>query len=230
MTFEEFEKADARTLRGRAKECFDTCSTEYLSPEQRSATFFEAQFYMQELDRRSGSWIARRDFWLEIAVIVLILFEIVLGIYGTKLAMKQGVDEDNLMNRQNVILTNLQQSTADTATTMKGLAELTKTMGDNTSATAKTLLSLRSTTQEMNKAVQYQLALFYDPAITLIYDSAQNRALFQNTGRTGLTLDDLYVDGTKLNIGGPKLISGGTSYYLEFAERYKNRMCTTIYG
>jgi hypothetical protein len=122
------------------------------------------------------------------------------------------------MDKQNHILTNLQSSTADTATALAGLATLTKAMSDNTSASSTTLLSLRSMTATMNKN---QLSLFYDPSIALIYNMAQNRILLTNTGRTRLTVMSLKVNGQPQDFPGQKLISAGTSRYVDFAENYK---------
>ncbi|MGH9647894.1 MAG: hypothetical protein ACRD4E_13875 [Bryobacteraceae bacterium] len=146
MTFGEFEKAKPKALREMARECFDRAQDPSMcsSPEASNALMAEAQFYMAEMDRRKGSWIALRDFALEIVVIVLIGGEIML-------AIKQGKDEDTLMDKQNGILTTLQKSTADNAASIQALARITQAMSDTTSSSGKTLTSLRSTTETMNK-------------------------------------------------------------------------------
>jgi hypothetical protein len=108
MTFEEYEKASKGVLRAQAKECFDQANQ---NPSWGGAPtlLLQAQFYMQELDRRHDSFISLRDLILEIIVISLIGGEIWLG-------LRQGTDEGLLMDRQNKILANLDKSTAATAT------------------------------------------------------------------------------------------------------------------
>jgi hypothetical protein len=99
MTFEQMEKAKRPELRAEAKKCFEIAQDNATVNEYQAAKMLEAQFYMQELDRRHDSWIERRDFWLELAVIMLILAEIILSVYGIRLAIKQGHDEDLLMDK-----------------------------------------------------------------------------------------------------------------------------------
>lgn len=111
MTFEEFQKAGAKELRFQARECFDEVG-KVVSWERKASKLLEAQFYMQELDRRHDSWISWRDLLLEIVVIFLIGWEIHLGI-------KQGNDEGALMDKQNAILSNLESSTQATADQLK---------------------------------------------------------------------------------------------------------------
>lgn len=114
MTFEEFEKADKRVLRARIKACFEDAQEggRYHNTDRVPERLLEAQFYMQELDRRYDSWIAWRDLVLEVVVIALIGWEI-------HLAIQQGHDEDVLMGKQNAILTNLESSTQATAAQLK---------------------------------------------------------------------------------------------------------------
>lgn len=188
MTFEEFEKANKDELKAAAKHCFDLVNSVQIVNELQVAKLLEAQFYMQELDRRDDSRIARRDFWLEIAVIVLILAEIVLSIYGIRLAIRQGNDDDVLMDKQNKILFNLQTATADTASAMKALTEVTKAMSDATTASGSTLRSLRSTSEKMNEGIHGQIALFYDPSPLMGFDIQAKRLSVANQGRSNLSI------------------------------------------
>src|SRR5436309_2119869 len=94
-----------------------------------------------EEERLHSRHVSRRDFWLEIAVIVLIGMEIVLGI-------NSGTDEDRMMNKQTAVIQTLSDNASVTAESQK--------------ATARTLQALQSTTESMNAAMQGQLALFYD--------------------------------------------------------------------
>jgi hypothetical protein len=194
MTFEEFEKAERRTLRERAKGCFDMAQDAILS-EGRSALLLEAQFYMQELDRRQGSWIATRDLVLEIVVILLIGGEIW---FGNKAATDQGA----LMKGQTAVLQKLDTSTSATATAMEGLSDITKAMSDTTAASGKTLLSLKTTTETMNKAVHDQVSLFYDPAVLVTYVPSAHILNFLNTGRSNIRLTSLKIgDSPEMDLG-----------------------------
>lgn len=181
MTFVEFEQAAPTMLRDRARQCFDLASHPRTLNEVQIAKLLEAQFYMQELDRRSGGRIALRDLVLEIVVIVLIGVEIIL-------AVKQGKDEDILMDKQNGILTTLQKSTADNAASISALAIVTKAMSDATTASGKTLTSV-------SKGVQDQISIFYDPSVSLMYQTDQNRIFFNNTGRSTVNINTIKVDG-----------------------------------
>jgi hypothetical protein len=180
------QKAKKKDLHREAKRCFERYQDELLEPAERTATLLEAQFYLGELDRRSGGFIAFRDLILEIVVIALIGAEI-------WLAVKQGVDEDALMGKQNGILTSLQTSTSDTAKAMASLASLTATMSQSTSNSATTLSQLRSITETMNKSTQEQLSLSYQPSVTTTFDMASNKITMVNLGRT-----DIVITGFKL--------------------------------
>jgi hypothetical protein len=230
MTFEEFEVSNDLDLTRETKICFDKYNDPNKGEGDKPALLLEAQFYMQEIGRREDSRIARRDFWMEFSVIGLILAEIVLSIYGLRLAIKQDKDEQAMMDKQNAILTNLQNSTSDTAAALKRLAELDRAMGDNTSASSKTLLSLRSTTEEMNRAVHDQLSLFYDPSVALTYDPGQDRVILTNTGRSRLTIMALKLDGVPVDTVKMKLIPAGTHMYLEYSEGYKQMSARVARG
>ena len=134
MTFADFEKATPAVLREQARQCFDRANEAQTATEFQVAKLIEAQFYMSEMDRRAGSRIGLRDLLLEIVVILLIGGEI-------GLAVKQGKDEDILMDKQNGILTSLQTSTADNAASIKALATVTQVMSDTTAASGRTLTS-----------------------------------------------------------------------------------------
>src|ERR1700692_2491643 len=102
MTFDEFEKASKRDLRARAKHCFEKAQEggEYFNTDMQSTAFLEAQFYMSEMDRRHGGWIATRDLILEIVVILLIGGEIWFG-------NKASSDEGALMKSQTAVMQKL---------------------------------------------------------------------------------------------------------------------------
>jgi hypothetical protein len=187
---------------------------------------WEAQFFTNEIEHREGSRIASRDLRLELWVIGLICVEILLSLVGIWLAVKQSKNDDFLMEKQNKILSNLQTSTSDTATAMKSLTEVIKAMSDTTSASGKTLLSLRSTTEIMNKGVHDQISLFYDPSVGMSYDSDKNRMLFANTGRTRVTVTLIKFNGTLKHLAGGTgtelLIPPGQTIYVYMTDEYKS--------
>jgi hypothetical protein len=85
------------------------------SPIDRLAVLQEADFYRRELDRRHDDRVELRSLLLELAVIGLILLEIVLSVYGIRLAIKEEKEDAAVMESQNSILNNLQTSTQSTA-------------------------------------------------------------------------------------------------------------------
>jgi len=186
MTFEQFERASPEELKAQAKQCFDLINDAQIVNEFQVAKLLEAQFYMQELDRREDSRIAIRDFRLEVAVIALIFIEIILSVAGILLAIKQGNGEDKLMDKQNTILANLQNSTSDTGEAMKELAVITKAMSDNTAESRKTLSSV-------DKGVHDQLAMFYDPSVLLFYDTGTEPRAVGKHGPLGSYLERVQV-------------------------------------
>jgi hypothetical protein len=121
MTFEEFEKANSQQLRHRAKYCFDFAQRPQMMGDSSNVTaLLEAQFYMQEIDRRHDSRISLRDLVLEITVIALIGWEILMGY------------------QQDAVLTKLQESAAATAATLTSLQQTTEKM--NTAIQRQTAL------------------------------------------------------------------------------------------
>ncbi len=210
MTFDQFEKASKRDLREKAKECFEKSQDETVNPMIRSGYILEAQLYTTELERRQSSRIALRDLLLELVVIALIGWEIYMS-YG----------DDKLMNKQNGILSGLQQSTSDTASTIKGLLDMTRTMNETAQTTARTMRALQSDMDATNKGVHDQLSLFYDPAIVLVYQSDSHRLLFQNNGRTNITLNALKIWDGPEQIQMHRVIVPSAAYYFDIETMYK---------
>ncbi len=107
MNTEEFEKATKKDLRRKANECFDNLKDS--GSQEWPALLMEARFYLDEIERREHDWVATRDLWLEIVVIVLIGLEIYFGITGG--------------NAQLTVLQKLDTSASQTATAVATLAE-----------------------------------------------------------------------------------------------------------
>ena len=78
MRVRELERLTKKDLRQRADDAFQKAD------EKGPGYLMEAQFYMQELDRRHDSWISLRDLLLELVIIALIGWEIYLGYQGGK--------------------------------------------------------------------------------------------------------------------------------------------------
>jgi hypothetical protein len=114
MTFKEFENATPEKLREEAKSCFDRAE-ENPSWGGGPTLVLQAQFYMMEMDRRENAWIARRDFWMEFIIIVLIVGELIFSYF----ALREG-------GQQTGVLQKLQESAAATASTLTALQGVTE--------------------------------------------------------------------------------------------------------
>lgn len=184
MTFEEFEKADVRKLRKHAMNGFDGAMLQHTHGDFKAASLLEAQFHLQEIDRRESTRIGRRDFWMEVVVIGLIGIEIILAIVLAIVASREqsrDVKEQlAAFGKMQDVLTNLQESSK---------------------ATASTLTTLETTTETMNGALQKQLALFYDVSVTMLYEPDKHELHVMNDGRTNVSIWGLDVGDVPVTIG-----------------------------
>jgi hypothetical protein len=139
MRAEEFAKATEQDLRRKANECFE--ELDISGKHEKPALFIEAQFYMDEIERRKQDKVANRDLFLEIVVIVLIALELYFGITGG--------------SQQLAALQKLQTSTSDTATVLKALADEQKAARSTQADTLRTM-------NEANAAIQSQLKAILD--------------------------------------------------------------------
>lgn len=232
MSFDEFEKATDDDLKAEAKRCFD--ESRALTPADlhyKAPLMLEAQFYMQERDRRDSSRVALRDLRLELVVIGLIGIEIVLSIVGIVIAVREGNAQATLTEKQTGILTSLQQSSSDTAQTLKGLLETTGKMNESASSTAGTLGHLQSTTEAMNKAVQAQLSLFYQPSVSALFDMSTKRILLTNSGRTNVTIAGIkYADLPIEDLHPTQIIPPSSSWFAYVEQLEKNLEAITPKG
>ena len=163
MTFEEFEVAQNADLTLETKRCFDIYNNQNFASQARSAALLEAQFYMQELGRREDAKVARRDLILELIVIALIGLEIVLAVYGTRLAIKQANDQDVMMSKQMEVLNRLD---------------------GNMQLTAQTLQSSQTTMQSMDKRLGMELGRM--ARIDLMFSFSAGNAELYNRGNADL--------------------------------------------
>jgi hypothetical protein len=177
MRVEEIHKLTRRELRSRADVCFTRA--EFADDSARPGFLLEAQFYMRELEQRTDSRTSLRDLILEIIVIGLIGWEIFLGIRQERQQTMDFASRQAEFSQQQQVLTNLQASSASTATT---------------------LAMLESTSELMNQSLQKQVALFYDVSIIPVYDEGQKRLNIVNSGRTGIVLWGLKLADQKPDI------------------------------
>jgi hypothetical protein len=141
----------------------------------------EAQFFIDEIERRKQSWTGLRDLILEIVVILLIGAELIYGVWGgnQQLVILQTLKAS--ADQQLVVLQNLNKSASETAKIMKAL-------GDKQDVALATQQQTLQLTGQMNGALQTQLGLNFLPALTLIYDAPTKSLVFQNFGKTNLSL------------------------------------------
>jgi hypothetical protein len=106
MTFEEFEKADARKLREMAKEVFDLSQHPFIANEAKPSHLLEAQSYLSEIDRRQADverqedWrIASRSHRIELIIIGLIGLEIIIALVAIWLGFKEGKEQAVILER-----------------------------------------------------------------------------------------------------------------------------------
>lgn len=172
-----------KQLRAEANEYFAKAQSSIGS--LRTSLLTKARFFLDEIESRANSRIARRDLLLEIAVILLIGGEIWIGIY-------EGNKQIESFNKMQGTLTNLQKSSE---------------------ATADTLTALQKTTESMNQAVQQELGLYYDVSILSAYSVATKEMKVINKGRTNITLAGFKVADTPANVDKEgRLIPPGTGY------------------
>jgi hypothetical protein len=139
MKAEEFTKATEDELRQKANECFDKLSTH--GSTEKPALLIEAQFYIDEIERRKQDKIAARDYRLEKVVIFLEVIVIIL----IGLELLDG-------NKQLTVLDSLNTSADATARAMKSVQ---KAQEDALGTQKETL----HTIGQMNAAMQNQLEL-----------------------------------------------------------------------
>lgn len=154
---EVIDKMSRAELKQAIVMCFERAQE--VTPIDRLAVLQEAQFYTQELERRSDSRTSIRDFVLEIAVIALIGWEIHMGYRAERLQTTNFGEEKKVFEH------------------------LDKSSG----ATAETLVAVKDSINAMKTAVQNQLALSYEPSIIVKFEPTRRLNII-NGGRTSITL------------------------------------------
>lgn len=155
MNVEELSQLTVAELRARANTSLD--GVEAMSAMERQHHLVEAQFYVDEIERRAQKQerldtarTATRDLILEIVVIVLIGIEIYIG----WIAIQAGSVESE---KQMVVLGELRKSVdtlnVSTGKTADNIAKLTKAQNDALDTQKRSL----NTVSAMNSAMQKQL-------------------------------------------------------------------------
>jgi len=128
MRAEELDNFSEGELLAKANGCF--IQAENLDRQlarndsERLRLLLEAQFYLTAVTRKRDERVARRDFWMEVAVIALIGAEILLSIIFGILAIREG-------REQAKVLDHMDQSASATADAMKAARDSLKLLADD---------------------------------------------------------------------------------------------------
>lgn len=180
MRAEDFDQATIEELQTRANKCFDLAKSPleeplmYLSSDierkvpinlddaGKLRLLLEAQFYLTAIAKKRDEGVARRDFRLEIGVIILIGIEIILSIAGLWIGIREA-------NQQAAIFGNIETSSVNTATAMSAAATSLKTLAEQQTRSVTQLQQMNSSLQEssaktglMASASKKQLRILQD--------------------------------------------------------------------
>lgn len=169
------------------KNCFDY--SPQTTPVDRLAVLQEAQFYTRELECRNDAFIAKRDLWLEIAIIVLITAELLLGFY-------EGAKQSTSATKQQQVLSDLQSDMA---------------------LTAKVLTGLEKTTEKMNEGVQKELELYYEPSVLIahVHQNGGDVLEIHNYARTRIAIFGIKARNDVCSLERPINVSSNSTSVLE---------------
>jgi hypothetical protein len=201
MKIEDIENASEANLRKQLQECY--ARVDSLDELAGTTQLYKARFLIDELERRKNDKVSRRDFWLEIAIIILISIEIGFSY----VAFKEAPQQLRALNATKDALIDVQQSSA---------------------TTAATLSVLQQTMQMMNSAVQRQAGLLSEVSVAITYDVGQKRIIISDTGNADLTLwGDKISDQLPTMNAEPFVIPHGGFYYL-LAESFYKEVSTKL--
>jgi hypothetical protein len=148
MRAEELDNLTEDELQQRANDCFiqadNTNFRVSVGGFERLRLHLEAQFYMTAVARKRDDRTARRDFWMEVSVIVLISIEIILSLVFGFLALREG-------RQQAKILSQMDTSTGATATAMQAASLSLTTLANDQ---AKSLDRLRQMSDSLQSSLR----------------------------------------------------------------------------
>lgn len=184
-------------------------------PLDQGPILSEAQFYIDEIERRAGEaerkrqgWITTRDLILELVVIFLIGAEIYFGITGGN---QQLAVMKTLSASADQQLGLLKKMNANAEQTAKALTDLTRQQQTAITTQQQTLQMVT----QMSGSLQTELGLNFKPAITLVYDPSQKKLVFQNVGKTNLFLwGSQFEGGPRESLPEPRIVAPTSSYAL----------------
>jgi hypothetical protein len=154
--------------------------TEEAGGMDRPALLLEAQIYLREVDRRGETWIARRDLWLEVIVIVLIIAEIGIAAWEGK--------------QQDKILGDMNKNVAATATTIGQLQTVEQQSFEQQKQSVQSLIQMNGELQTSLKET-HSMATATAQQLKILQDEQASRLAAQ-AKKPKLELDN--VDGNTL--------------------------------
>lgn len=168
--------------------------TERETDLERVTIMLEAQFYRTERYKRLDDtaqkerdkiekkrW--RTDLINELIIIGMIGAEIILSIYGIRLAIAGDVRQSQDVEKQLKVFNDMQ-------TVLSNLR-------DSSKETAETMKEERKTMEAMKLSLERQVALFYDVQLNLIYDEGKKKLVLINSGRSNVGLYEVIVAGER---------------------------------
>lgn len=160
MPSEELSKLTKKEL----EECINErlAHVEEVWPDERGTALAEAEVYMRTLERRQDSHDSKRDFVLDLVILFLIGMEIFMSIRAELLQRENFKDEGKIFEK-------LQESSDKTATNVS-LVEIAL--------------------NKMNKNLQLELDLYYEPSVHVASSSQDGFDALEvhNQGRTAITV------------------------------------------
>jgi hypothetical protein len=191
MRVKEFKEMSDTELLQMADDCFANMPVR--GSQEHPGLLLQAQFYMNEVDRRNESKISRRDFRMELTVIALILLEVIIGIGGIVFGIVEGNKQVEILNRMNASTAatatatqGVNTASQDQATKLKNLSdEQTKSLDSLREMNDKLQSSVKQTT-DMAVAMQEQLKILKEEQANRLAQLAKKPRLEINVGSTPL--------------------------------------------
>jgi hypothetical protein len=156
MRAEELDSLTEKELQDKANACFIVAENSSIYVQggeaERLRLQLEAQYYLTLVARKRDERVARRDFWMEVAVIVLIGLEIILSFIFGWYGLKEG-------QQQAKLLEHMDQSAAATANTLSDLQKAQERSAGTLAQMNDSIGQQAKTTQSMNRVLQRQLAI-----------------------------------------------------------------------
>jgi hypothetical protein len=153
----------------------------------------EAQYYLSLVARKRDDRTAKRDFWMEVAVIVLISIEIILSVVFGLLAIHEG-------NQQAKVLAHMDSSSASTATAMSQAMTQLQHLADEQKRSADRLEEVSANVQASADAARSQLKILRQEQTDTLAERSRKPKLALFVGGTELDPNkrlDTTIPGTQ---------------------------------